>query len=114
MRSVCSKVFIVYFNYCTQSMISPQAVCFFPRKDLETGIADLLSKQILTATGEREELLSSYFNQVWKNFVHVMSISPCLQKSYCSCYFMTFNKLLQNLKKLSFGLRERDEKKARE
>ena len=76
MRSVCLKVFIVYFNYCTQSMILPQAVCFFPRKDLETRIADLLSKQILTATGEREELLSSYFNQVWKNFVHVMSISP--------------------------------------
>ena len=73
MRSACSKVFIVYFNYWTQSIISlQQTLCFLPRVDLKTALFDLLSKQIITATGQREKVLSSYVTQVWKNFVYVI------------------------------------------
>ena len=62
MCSTCSKVFIVYFNYWTRSIIPrQQTVCFLPRVDWK-----------LPGTGERKKVLSSYFDQVRKNFVYVI------------------------------------------
>ena len=73
MRSAV-QTFCCLFNHWTRLIIAPQqTVCFLPCEDLDRNCynnskPDLLSKPTLAAEEEREKVLSSYFDQIWKIF----------------------------------------------